>query len=292
MYSQALSYDSELIRDGDWLDHLVERAPRLATLSLIAMAWAITLAWPPSSDNRPLVANQSIALVSGKYPLRVALPTARDVVALEQLIALSEMYPVIRELDLLPKPVPPEQNDAAPTQTGDSTATPAGDTQSSKVDFASAFSDFTASLPASQRSDAHAAAALAVAEGLEPGAFLNLSYDLSTLTPSTPAADSSSSFASFNASDGSLTVTKPLLVDGESKGRATIRIEEGAQIYIATSAVAEALGPRAQNLPSRIATALETGNGFIPFHELRGAGVAVEYDPVTDRVSLSMPSGA
>lgn len=292
MYSQALSYDSELIRDGDWLDHLVERAPRLATLSLIAMAWAITLAWPPSSDNRPLVANQSIALVSGKYPLRVALPTARDVVALEQLIALSEMYPVIRELDLLPKPIPPEQNDAAPTQTGHSTATPAGDTQSSTVDFASAFSDFTASLPASQRSDARAAAALAVAEGLEPGAFLNLSYDLSTLTPSTPAAGSGSSSASFNASDGSLTVTKPLLVDGESKGRATIRIEEGAQIFIATSAVAEALGPRAQNLPTRIATALETGNGFIPFHELRGAGVAVEYDPVTDRVSLSMPSGA
>lgn len=292
MYSQALTYDSELIRDGDWLDHLVERAPRLATLSLIAMAWAITLAWPPSSDNRPLVANHALGLSSEKYPLRVALPSAGDTITLEQLIALSETYPVIRQLDLLPKTVPLEQTDTAPALVENVAANPARVSQSNAVDFASAFSDFTASLPASQRSDARAAAALAVAEGMEPGAFLNLSYDLSTLTPSTPAGGSSSSSASFNASDGSLTVTKPLLVDGETKGRATIRIEEGAQIFIATSAVAEALGPRAQNLPTRIATAIETGNGFIPFHELRGAGVAVEYDPVTDRVSLSMPSGA
>ncbi|RGP41027.1 hypothetical protein BPTFM16_01322 [Altererythrobacter insulae] len=292
MYSQALPYDSELIRNSDWLDHLVERAPRLAALSLIAMAWAITLAWPPSTDNRPLVAGQSIDLSSGEYPLRVALPSVGDTISLEQLIALSETYPVIRQLDLLPKTVPQEPDEAALALVDNATVSAARISQSNTVDFASAFSDFTASLSASQRSDARAAAALAVAEGMEPGAFLNLNYDLSTLTPSTPAGGSSSNSASFDASDGSLTVTKPLLVDGESKGRATIRIEEGAQIFIATSAVAEALGPRAQDLPTRIATAIETGSGFIPFHELRGAGVAVEYDPVTDRVSLSMPSGA
>lgn len=37
-------------------------------------------------------------------------------------------------------------------------------------------------------------------------------------------------------------------------------------------------------------SALEIGNGFVPYHELHGAGVAVECDPVNDRVSLSMPS--
>ncbi|MFZ9396298.1 MAG: hypothetical protein ACO25F_09600, partial [Erythrobacter sp.] len=94
----------------------------------------------------------------------------------------------------------------------------------------------------------------------------------------------------FNAEDGSLTVTKPLLVDGKNRGSATIRIEEGAQIYIATASVADALGDQADTLPRRIAGALATRSGFIPFHELRGAGIAVEYDPVTDRVSLSTNS--
>ena len=116
---------------------------------------------------------------------------------------------------------------------------------------------------------------------LEPGQFLDLDYNLATLEP-TPET--------FDPGDGSLTVRKPLYVDGVSSGSATIRIEEGAQILIATSAVARALGDKAEQLPSRITGALAQGEGFIPFYELRGAGVAVEYDPVTDRISLSMPS--
>ncbi|KUO50171.1 MAG: hypothetical protein APF82_01900 [Sphingomonadales bacterium BRH_c42] len=116
---------------------------------------------------------------------------------------------------------------------------------------------------------------------LKSGEFLSLDYDLAALEP-VPEK--------FDANDGSLTVKKPLYVDGASAGSATIRIEEGAQILIATSAVAKALGSRAQSLPPRIAGALAKGTGYIPFHELRGAGIAVEYDPVADRVSLSMPS--
>lgn len=290
MSAQTISYDDYLVEDRDWLDQLLDRAPRLATLGLIAMAWAMTLAWPPATNDGPLVQGGSSAQSFGAYPLRVTLPKVGGTVSLEHLAQLSATHPAIAALDLLPEPevevatlaeVPVAIQPNVPEP-----LVPAAQTR----DFASAFADFAASLPASQRSDARAAAAIAAAEGLEPGAFLNLDYDLATLAPSQPASGASGGSTSYNASDGSLTVTKTLLVDGESKGRAAIRIEEGAQLYIATAAVADALGPRAQALPTRIATALETGSGFIPFHELRGAGVAVEYDPVTDRVSLSMPS--
>jgi len=116
---------------------------------------------------------------------------------------------------------------------------------------------------------------------LEPGEFLKVDYDLSEPTRKN---------SSFDASDGSLTVEKPIYINGVKTGAAKIRIEEGAQILIATSAVAKALGDRATTLPSRISSQLAQGTGYIPFYELRGAGIAVEYDPVGDRVSLSMPS--
>ena len=119
------------------------------------------------------------------------------------------------------------------------------------------------------------------ARNLQPGQFLELDYDLATLEPVQET---------FDPGDSSVTVEKPLYVDGVSTGSAKIRIEEGAQILIATSAVARALGEKTEQLPSRISGALAQGDGFIPFYELRGAGVAVEYDPVTDRISLSMPS--
>lgn len=288
MIAHAISSDSYLIEDRDWLDRLLDRAPRLATLALITVAWAMTLAWPPATNDGPLVEGGKGSQSSGIYPLRLALPRAGGTVSLEQLAQLSATHPAIAALDLLPEPEV-EAVAEVPAEIERNIPEPRAPTSGSR-DFASAFADFTASLPASQRSDARAAAALAVAEGIEPGAFLNLSYDLATLAPSQPTGGGSGGSASYNATDGSLTVTKPLLVDGESKGRAAIRIEEGAQLYIATAAVADALGSRAQALPNRIASALETGSGFIPFHELRGAGVAVEYDPVTDRVSLSMPS--
>ncbi|TWJ07058.1 hypothetical protein [Altererythrobacter ishigakiensis] len=292
LHNYPMEHDqAPLLNTGDWIDRLADSAPRLSVLALIAMAWSLTLAWPPTVSDGPLVEGGTQSIPAGSYPLRVDLPNSGSTVSVEKLIALSEIHPAIAALGLVPEPV-----NEATTEASALTAAPARSVgevaQGSSRNFADAFADFTASLPASQRSDARAAAALAAAEGLEPGAFLNLDYDLATLAPSQPASGGSGGPASYNASDGSLTVTKPLMVDGESKGRATIRIEEGAQIFIATSAVADALGPRAQALPSRVANAIETGTGFIPFHELRGAGVAVEYDPVTDRVSLSMPAGA
>lgn len=121
----------------------------------------------------------------------------------------------------------------------------------------------------------------APAADLGPGEFLPVEYDIATLEPSQ---------AHYDRSDGSLEVRKSLYVDGVSAGAATIRIEEGAQILIATASVAKALGAKTELLPKRIAGALATGVGFIPFYELRGAGLTVEYDPVNDRVSLSTPS--
>lgn len=116
---------------------------------------------------------------------------------------------------------------------------------------------------------------------LEPGEFLKVDYNLTQ-----PGRKQDS----FDAGDGSLTVEKPLYINGVKTGAAKIRIEEGARILISTSAVAKALGDRATTLPNRISGALAQGTGYIPFYELRGAGIAVEYDPVNDRVSLSMPS--
>ena len=138
--------------------------------------------------------------------------------------------------------------------------------------FESAFNDLLAPNSAVERPPALE---------LDSGQFIDLDYDITTLEPVSE---------SFDRGDGSLTVRKPLYVDGVNSGSATIRIEEGAQILIATSAVARALGDRTKQLPSRISGALAKGDGFIPFYELRGAGVAVEYDPVTDRISLSLPS--
>jgi len=116
---------------------------------------------------------------------------------------------------------------------------------------------------------------------LAPGDFLSVDYDLAQLEAAPEK---------YDRSDGSLTVQKPLFVDGVNSGAATIRIEEGAQILIATSSVARALGDRANALPRRISTVLAQGSGFIPFYELRGAGITVEYDAARDRVSMSMPA--
>lgn len=194
---------------------------------------------------------------------------------------MAKRHPVIAALDIeFPAP------EIASTTIPDS---PAPKVKSGSFD--AAFSDLLE--PAAGRArDARAAAAIRSAENLKPGQFMELDYDLATLTPveADEGAPKASRTAQFNAQDGSLTVTKALLVDGQSRGDATIRIEEGAQILIATSSVAEALGAKVSTLPRRVAGALASGSGFIPFHELRGAGIAVEYDPVTDRVSLSTPS--
>ena len=116
---------------------------------------------------------------------------------------------------------------------------------------------------------------------LAPGEVLAINYDLTNLEPAPEKV---------NREDGSLTVDKQLYVDGVSIGQATIRIESGANILISTTSVAQALGDRADALPRRISSALATNSGFIPFYELRGAGIGVSYDPITDRVSLSTAS--
>ncbi len=143
-------------------------------------------------------------------------------------------------------------------------------------------------LPPNVAGDAHNNAAFADAfrdlikkPEPKPGEILAVDYNLAELTPVRAEVDHS---------DGSLTVQKPLFVNGVSAGAATIRIESGAQVLIATSSVAKALGDRADALPRRITNALAKGSGFIPFYELRSAGIQVEYDAARDRVSLSMPS--
>jgi hypothetical protein len=260
------------------VDRAIERAPRLAMLAMILFAWALTLAWPPpASDARPLVQGQT-GLIAG-YPLRVEMPTAQRI-SIDELAIMAERHPVIASLGIeLPnrEDAPIESQSFAPVR--------------ASGDFASAFSDLLDPVAGRAR-DQRAAAAITSAEGLKPGQFMDLDYDLAKLTPTEgeEGSEASSSAARYNAQDGSLTVTKPLLVDGQSRGDATIRIEEGAQILIATTSVANALGSKVDSLPRRVAGALASGSGFIPFHELRGAGIAVEYDPVTDRVSLSMPS--
>ncbi|MEP5938625.1 MAG: hypothetical protein ABJ239_09885 [Erythrobacter sp.] len=116
---------------------------------------------------------------------------------------------------------------------------------------------------------------------LAPGEVLAINYDLVSLQASPEVVDKTT---------GSLTVEKQLFVDGVSTGEATIRIESGAQILISTTSVARALGDRTEALPRRISSALAKSTGFIPFYELRGAGIDVTYDPITDRVSLSTVS--
>ena len=116
---------------------------------------------------------------------------------------------------------------------------------------------------------------------LAPGEVLAINYDLTSLKAAPEKLD---------RTDGSLTVEKQLFVDGVSTGEATIRIESGAQILISTTSVAKALGDKTEALPRRISGALAKSTGFIPFYELRSAGIDVRYDPITDRVSLSTAS--
>ena len=271
---------TQLPSPGIVLDRAIARAPRLAVLTLLLFAWLMTLAWPPpASDTRPLVQGQS-SLIAG-YPLRVDMPDPRSI-GLDELMVMVERHAVLADLGF-----------TFPEEVVEEAVSPPSQPLRSSRDFASAFADLNDPVAARAR-DERAAAAIMSAEGLEPGQFLSLDYDLATLdtTRGDTIEPGSANSARFNSEDGSLTVTKPLLVDGEARGNATIRIEEGAQILMATSSVANALGSRVENLPRRVAGAIATGTGFIPFHELRGAGISVEYDAVNDRVALSMPAGA
>ncbi len=271
---QTTDHDSGYIAPEAWADRVIDRAPRLALLALVALAWAVTLDWPPPpAGSRPLVAGQDGAGHFGSYPLRLDLPRAQPVAA-DELAGLAERHEAIAQLGL-----------SLPGTAG------AGE-PARATGFAAAFASLIDG--GAQRASQRPSDSASVRE-LAPGEMLPLDYDLAKLVPSQPRSEAATRAgargeARFNAEDGSLTVSKPLLVDGKSRGNATIRIEEGAQIYIATASVADALGSQAETLPRRISGALATRTGFIPFHELRGAGIAVEYDPVTDRVSLSTNS--
>ncbi|MGQ7829479.1 hypothetical protein [Altererythrobacter sp. Z27] len=261
-----------------WADRLVERAPRLALLAVVAMAWAMTLAWPPPpAGSRTLVAGQPNATPLAGYPLRLDLPDTHPV-TMEELIAVVGRHESIAE--------------ASKDISARSAGTVKSSASSLRTGFAAAFSAFLDPAPAGRSGNGAATLQAPATQKLGSSELLSVDYDLAKLNPSQPSAASETPGykATFNSEDGSLTVTKQLLVDGKSRGSATIRIEEGAQILIATASVADALGPQVDNLPRRISGAIATRTGFIPFHELRGAGIAVEYDPVTDRVSLSTNS--
>ena len=80
------------------LDRAIERAPRLAVLTLLLFAWLLTLAWPPpASSNRPLVQGQS-SLISG-YPLRVGMPDPRAI-SLDELVVMVERHAVLADLGI------------------------------------------------------------------------------------------------------------------------------------------------------------------------------------------------
>ena len=114
-----------------------------------------------------------------------------------------------------------------------------------------------------------------------PGGMLAVDYDL---------AEFATANRTSTASDGSVQTDMPLLVNGVARGSAQIRIADSAQILIATSSLASAIGDQSSRLPSRMKTALDSGTGFLPFYELRAAGIDVQYDPVNDRIALTLPS--
>ena len=113
------------------------------------------------------------------------------------------------------------------------------------------------------------------------GSMLALDYDLARTVAANRGEISS---------EGAVETRMALFVDGASRGEASIRIADSAQILIATDAVAAAIGERRSRLPSRLANMLESGEGFIPFYELRAAGITVEYDPIKDSIALTLPS--
>ncbi len=228
----------------------IDHLPRLVALAAITLGLAMTFAWPPPIE----VVRPLIEIVEGKppgYPLRVSLPEAVP-------LSEEEVSRLIEEHGTLTK-VAPQDLAERPA----SMAIQALKLGRNSAAFNDAFRD------------------LVKRPELRPGEVLALDYNLAELNPVKGEVDHS---------DGSLVVQKPLYIDGVSAGAATIRIESGAQIMIATSSVAKALGDRVDKLPRRISGALAKGSGFIPFYELRGAGIQVEYDAVRDRVSLSLPS--
>ena len=228
----------------------LENSARLMVLLAITLVWMLTLAWPPSMHDTRPLVEYIDGAPQG-YPLRVALPEAAPLTEAE-VSRLIAAHGTLDEVD------PQDLPDRPPEfQTGSQI----GNRNSAAFD--DAFRD------------------LVKKPEPKPGEFLAVDYNLAELKPVK---------ADVDPSDGSLTVQKPLFVNGVSAGAATIRIESGAQILIATSSVAKALGDRANALPRRISGALAGGSGFIPFYELRSAGIQVEYDAARDRVTLSMPS--
>lgn len=114
-----------------------------------------------------------------------------------------------------------------------------------------------------------------------PGGVLSLDYDLARYASST---------GNYSVAAGSIETTMPLVVDGVAKGPAQIRVADNAQILISAGAVSRAIGARRNSLPPSLASKLEAGSGFLPFHELRTAGIDVKYDATKDQIALKLPS--
>ena len=248
---------SQAATSKDWRKILAHYRVGAAFAALVALLFAALTIGIFAHPWSPIAVSADGTSSKVTYPLRVSLPRTL-VIPMDELEELAQ-------IDASLAGVVEQQRQALAEQARSEGL----DVRRGSAQFAKAFGDLeptTANQPAPKPN----------ASG-----FIEVDYDLSTLKP---AAET------YNRGDGSLTVQKPLFVDGKSSGAATIRIEEGAQILIATSSVARALGEKADTLPRRISGALATGTGFIPFYELRGAGVEVAYDPVNDRVSLSLPT--
>lgn len=244
----------------DWQSRVAQnRAGLMLSLVIVflGIGFALAVVFRPwesvSLDEVSFEGDQSSA---SPYPLRIDLPQSPVMV-----FRLSDIGSGMVEMPIVEQE--PDSIDDAAIDALESSATSGG----GGARFSEAFREFGAASPPRQRPNANS--------------FLDVDYDISSLEPVSE---------NYNRSDGSLTVQKPLFVDGKSSGAATIRIEEGAQILIATSSIAQALGERTSQLPRRITGALAKGTGFIPFYELRGAGIDVAYDPVKDQVSLSLPT--
>ncbi|MFZ9396573.1 MAG: hypothetical protein ACO25F_10995, partial [Erythrobacter sp.] len=145
-----------------WADRVIDRAPRLALLMLVAMAWAVTLDWPlPPAGSRPLVAGQDSVGYLGSYPLRLDLPRAQPVPP-EELASLAERHEAIAQLGI-----------ALPGVTTSANA-------SSATGFAAAFASL---IEGSSPREAQRQPAAATARDLAPGEMLPLDYDLAKLVP-------------------------------------------------------------------------------------------------------------
>lgn len=245
-----MSYSNPPSRWTPVKEALGENLPRILLISGLALAWSLTLAWPQASLFGDAPAWTRDAVADGsRYPLRLALPGAKPATE-DQIVAI-----------LGPGALPgPKASEPVPILAMEPPVRNEPEIEGESLAIA----------PKPQPSIA-----------LEPDEFMPLTYELGDIA--------SLGNSSTLGGAGALDLNIDLVVDGQNQGKASFRVEDGAQILISASSARKAFGTKGQQLPSRIAKALATGTGYIPFYELRSAGIEVEYDPVKDVVSITSP---